>query len=119
MPQSISSYIPQFISEEEATRLRGGALVAWSAATGVALLFIGAIVLAPWARAHGHVLLAEVIYSGFSAACHQMPERSFHAAGFPLAVCARCTGLYVGVAACVLLYPLARELTRRDAPARI
>jgi hypothetical protein len=28
--------------------------------------------------------------------CHQRPERSFHACGVPVPVCARCQGLYFG-----------------------
>ena len=47
---------------------------------------------------------AELLRWPFSLACHQLPERSFHWLGSPLAVCQRCTGLYVGfalgVAAC-------------------
>ncbi len=31
--------------------------------------------------------------------CHQRPERSFHMAGVPLPVCARCTGLYLSALA--------------------
>jgi uncharacterized membrane protein len=59
-----------------------------------------------------------VAYGSFGTVCHQIPERSFHLEGFPLAVCARCFGLYVGAAAGVLFYPLARGLARRDAPGR-
>lgn len=98
--------------------MRGRALWAWALAASVALALLGLILLAPWARAHGHPFLGAVAYGGFSAACHQMPERSFHFEGFPLAVCARCFGLYVGGAAGVLFYPLARGLARRDAPRR-
>lgn len=31
-----------------------------------------------------------------SAVCHQFPEHSYHLAGVPLPLCARCTGLYLG-----------------------
>ncbi|MBF8247939.1 MAG: Protein of unknown function DUF2085, transmembrane [Bacteroidetes bacterium] len=35
-------------------------------------------------------------YEAFSKICHQMDERSFHLAGFKLAVCARCSAIYFG-----------------------
>ena len=78
----------------------------------------GLIVLAPWARAHRHEALGAAIYTGFAAACHQMPERAFYAWGLPMAVCARCFGLYVGAAAGAACYPLLRKLARREASAR-
>jgi uncharacterized membrane protein len=37
-------------------------------------------------------------YSAGAIVCHQLPERSFVVAGRQLPVCARCTGLYLGVA---------------------
>ena len=51
--------------------------------------------------------------SGFAAlphwllhtVCHQQPERSFHWLGVPLAACHRCTGLYMGFALGVVLWP--------------
>ena len=43
------------------------------------------------------------IYLLFSAVCHQQPERALWVAGGPLAVCARCCGIYVGLALGLLL----------------
>jgi uncharacterized membrane protein len=37
-----------------------------------------------------------VVYFLFSYVCHQQPERSLWLAGAPLAVCARCAGIYFG-----------------------
>ena len=116
MPADISEYGPQFGAG--AAGWRRAALGGWAWAAAAVLAVLGLSGLAPWAGAHGHEALAAAVYKGFSAACHQMPERSFHLWGLPLAVCARCAGLYVGAAAGVLLYPLARDLSRRDAPAR-
>jgi uncharacterized membrane protein len=31
------------------------------------------------------------------AVCHQIPDRTFHADGTPLPLCARCTGIYLGI----------------------
>ena len=119
MPLPVSEYVPQLLSPAESARVRGGAMWAWALTAAFVLGVLGLIVLAPWARANGHPFLGAVVYNGFSATCHQIPERSFHFEGFPLAVCARCFGLYVGGAAGVLLYPLARGLVRRDAPGRM
>ncbi len=121
MPALIHEYVSQFVAVEEATgQQRRAAFVAWGVATCVALCFVGVVLLAPWLRAGGHVFLSGVIYRGFSVACHQMPERSFHLLGFPLAVCARCFGLYVGALAGVAVYPLlARNVARSEQPARV
>ena len=69
-------------------------------------------------RAGGWPLLSWVLYRSFGVVCHQLPERAFHVAGHPLAVCARCWGLYLGALAGLLAYPLARSLARTDAPWR-
>lgn len=118
MRASVNEYVPQFVSEEAAARLRRGAWLAWGALAALTLALVGVVVAAPVLRAEGWVAASQVVYVGFQAVCHQMPERSFHVGEFPLAVCARCTGLYAGGAAGVLLYPLARSLKRTDAPAR-
>lgn len=41
---------------------------------------------------------AAVIYAAGSFICHQIPERSFHIESSQLPVCARCFGIYGGVA---------------------
>lgn len=45
--------------------------------------------------------------------CHQIPERSFHWLGVPLAACHRCTGLYVGFTLGVALWPHLRGMAAR------
>jgi uncharacterized membrane protein len=118
MPEAISEYIPQLTHDEVWARHVRRAWAAWALALSVAGFFVGAIVAAPLLLARGLPLAAGVIYQGFHAACHQMPERSFHLSGFPLAVCARCLGLYVGLLAGITFYPLARRVWRRDLPGR-
>ena len=113
MPAHISAYVPQFSA---ATRRR--ALAAWAACAAAAALVVGLTLLAPLALASGWGVAAEVLYRSFAVACHQMPERAFQLAGHPLAVCARCLGLYGGVLAGLLLYPLTRPLARTGAPWR-
>jgi uncharacterized membrane protein len=90
----------------------------WAITATLVLGFVSLVMVAPVARAHGHTLSAFFIYEMFGRVCHQIPERSFQLAGHPLAVCARCTGIYFGFAGVVLAYPLVRSLNRSDAPAR-
>ncbi|HEV7374882.1 MAG TPA: DUF2085 domain-containing protein [Pyrinomonadaceae bacterium] len=94
-------------------------VIMWAIVATLVLLFVSLIVVAPLALAHGRGSNALVIYKSFSRFCHQIPERSFYIDGHPFAVCARCTGIYFGFAAGVLLYPLVRSLKRSDAPARL
>jgi uncharacterized membrane protein len=92
--------------------------IVWSMMSTLTLLFVGLIVVAPVALAHGYNSSAFLLYEMFSHACHQIPERSFYIDGHPFAVCARCTGIYFGFAAGVLFYPLARSLRRGNASPR-
>ncbi len=46
-------------------------------------------------------VIAAPLYAIGSLICHQIPERSFHLAGAQLPVCARCIGIYAGVAVSV------------------
>ena len=50
------------------------------------------------------ILTPAVVFPIGHFICHQKPERSFFLGGLQMAVCARCTGLYVGAA---LAMPLA------------
>jgi uncharacterized membrane protein len=52
--------------------------------------------------------IAAVAYAIGSLICHQRPERSFHIDAFQLPVCARCIGIYAGVAAGALVGALLR-----------
>ncbi|HZP47560.1 MAG TPA: DUF2085 domain-containing protein [Vicinamibacterales bacterium] len=76
-----------------------------AAPTWVALIALGPV-LATRVHAAGpaHAAALAVYFVG-SLVCHQKPERSFHAWGAQLPVCARCTGIYVGAAASVLAAP--------------
>ena len=51
-------------------------------------------------------VLAAVVYAAGGIVCHQMPDRSFHWHGAQLAVCARCTGIYLGACSAVVLAPI-------------
>jgi len=88
----------------------------WLLSTAVVFAVVSLTVLAPLAAAAGYEELARSIYGGFSAFCHQIPERSYFIAGHKLAICARCTGLYPGFAFTLLAYPLLRPLRSTDWP---
>jgi uncharacterized membrane protein len=82
-----------------------------------ALAWFGLVVLAPDLPP----ALAAVVYGIGGVVCHQRPERSFHWHGAQLAVCARCTGLYLGACAMAIVAPLPPSLYARwfAPPARI
>ena len=56
---------------------------------------------------------ADVVRGLFHTVCHQNPARSFHLLGEPIGVCHRCTGLYLGFAAGVLVWPWLPRLAAR------
>ncbi|MGH9603874.1 MAG: DUF2085 domain-containing protein [Terriglobales bacterium] len=59
----------------------------------------GAALSAPLLGAFGYTLSAFAIVQFFSVVCHQDAARSFWIAGAPVAVCARCLGIYLGAVA--------------------
>jgi uncharacterized membrane protein len=72
-------------------------LLLWSAA------LLAAIAAAPLAAAAARPE-GWFLYQVFEPFCHQYAERSWHLQGYPLAVCARCAGVYAGL----FLAPLLR-----------
>lgn len=63
----------------------------------VATIWTTLLVTAPWvADVTGE--LGGVLYAIGGLVCHQRPERSFHLGMAQLPVCARCLGVYAGVA---------------------
>ena len=70
-------------------------------------LWIGLIFSAPYLQNQSSPL-GRWIYPIFAPTCHQAPSRCFHLWGHPLAVCARCLGIYFGFLGGTLLYPLIR-----------
>ena len=106
-----TQYIPQSVANRRP-------LFMWAIVVLVAGVFLMLIVGAPLARANGFGFLSLPIYEAFRHVCHQAPERSFFIAGHQFAVCARCTGLYVGFAVAVITYPLLTSLQRTEPPER-
>jgi uncharacterized membrane protein len=107
---------PPELAGEDA--LRSQVRIAYAALLFVSLAWLTTIVAAPALMARGHVLSAMVIYRSLSGICHQIPERSFYLRGFPLAVCSRCTGIYVGFVIGLMFYPFVRSLHPQRMPSR-
>ena len=63
-------------------------------ASFIAGLALGVIALFLLAEPHDALVKADLI--GF-ATCHRIPERSLHVDGHQLPLCARCTGIYLGM----------------------
>lgn len=68
---------------------------------GVVVL-LGAALLPPFLPVGWRAVLME----GFSSLCHQIPGRSPHLRGVPLAICDRCLGIYGGLLLGVLGVPV-------------
>lgn len=70
----------------------------------VALVAIAAIVAAPLLAGQGRVE-SLVLYKAFAPFCHQQADRCWTLAGYPLAVCVRCFGVWIGFLAGGLFRP--------------
>ncbi len=55
------------------------------------------VACAPVLTAASQPLASGLLYLFFAPLCHQLPERCFSLLGFPLAVCQRCFGIYLGL----------------------
>ncbi len=85
------------------------ALLLWSTA------LLAAIVAAPLAASSARPE-AWFLYQAFAPFCHQIPQRSWEIQGYPLAVCARCCGVYGGLFLAALLGLAASNLGGRHRP---
>ena len=102
MPISLNSYVPQYASQD----FRKRALLLWLVVVASALTVMGLTFAAPFCLARGYAFSSKIIYKAFSQVCHQIPQRSFYLKDHPVAVCARCLGVYAGFAMGALCYPL-------------
>ncbi|MHB2149718.1 DUF2085 domain-containing protein [Calditrichota bacterium LG25] len=83
------------------------------------LLLVGLLVLnllnalAPLLVGSSHALFQWIgtgIYFLLDPACHQQPERSFFIKGLPMALCVRCTFIYLGMAAGLVMIMVKKRL---------
>lgn len=69
-----------------------------------AVAWAASLAIGPYLVSSGEAPAASaLLYRAGAVVCHQRPDRSFHLAGLPLPVCARCTGLYASGAIAALL----------------
>lgn len=88
----------------------------YAATVAGTVLWLAAILLAPWLAGRGADGAARIVYAVFAPVCHQDPQRCFALGGHPLAVCGRCLGIYAGFAAGLALYPFVRGFSRLALP---
>jgi uncharacterized membrane protein len=75
------------------------------------LLWIGALYYAPYLRSQSSPF-SGFLYAVFSPTCHQIPSRCFHVFGNPVAVCARCLGIYTGFLLGTFIFPFTRDFSK-------
>lgn len=115
MPESAQNYI----SSELHNHFRKLAGKTWATTLSVASAWIMLIVAPPFLRTAGVESAAASIYTIFSYACHQLPERSFHIFEHQFAVCSRCFGVYFGLLAGIAVYPIWRSIDEIEPLPRI
>jgi uncharacterized membrane protein len=96
------------------------AVVAYLAVLAGALVWCGLIVAAPVLVNAGGTAAqwGAALYTFFHPLCHQLDGRSLHILGEPLAVCSRCSAIYAGFLAGVIVYPLFRPVRAPHPPSR-
>lgn len=83
-----------------------------------AALWLGGIVCPTIIAQMDMPSLATFIRDLYRPACHQMISRSLVWLGSPLAVCARCTGIYIGAFVGLIALGLMRRSAVRETPPR-
>ncbi len=79
------------------------------------IIWISATFLAPFLKSQSQTW-SEFIYAVFSPVCHQISKRSLFIFGFPLAVCTRCLGIYMGSLLGLVLYPIVQGFSSSMTP---
>jgi uncharacterized membrane protein len=76
----------------------------------IPIVILNASALCSWAIAHGASMQWRML---FRMMCHGKVERCLELFGVPMPICARCTGIYVGLLAGLALFPFMRWLRER------
>jgi uncharacterized membrane protein len=84
--------------------------------TFLVALWCAGIIAAPLLMHAGLHSSADITYSIFSRICHQNDVHSFHVGGEKFGVCIRCSAIYFGFLAGLLIMPLSGALKRIRIP---
>jgi uncharacterized membrane protein len=115
MPESIENYIPQTAENP----YRRQAVRVWAVTASIVFVWVLLIVAPPILSFTGLENIGSPIFKFFSYICHQIPSRSLHLDGGQLGVCSRCFGVYFGLFAGVLFYPMWRSIDEIEPLPRI
>ncbi len=106
MKQSIENYHPQVAVDKTRQRAR----LVWGVSGLIVFSWVLLILLAPVSEANNLTAVSNPLYKFFGYICHQIPSRSFHLENHSFAVCSRCFGVYFGLLASLIIYPLFRSI---------
>lgn len=84
-------------------------------AAGLGLALMGFYAVSDAAHLEHHALLNGADWLGYGI-CHRLPGHSLTIAGRQFPLCARCTGMYLGVALCLLAFLAMGRLRRTELP---
>ena len=115
MPEAIENYVPQIAVE----KLRRQAFFVWGVFAFLTAFWVFLIMIAPVAEANNLTSVSSKIYKFCSFICHQIPARSYFIENQPLAVCARCFGIYSGLLLGFILYPFLRPIEKIESFPRV
>lgn len=105
------------MSEEITSIYINGTARRWAAvgAAALGLALMGFYAVSDAAHLEQHALLDGADWLGYGI-CHRLPGHSLTIAGRPFPLCARCTGMYLGVVLSLLLFWLMGRLRRTELP---
>jgi uncharacterized membrane protein len=81
-----------------------------SVLAAIPTVMLSAAAICSWAVGHGASMRWRLL---FRMLCHGRVERCFELFGAPMPICARCTGIYLGLLGGLLLFPLIPLLRER------
>jgi uncharacterized membrane protein len=108
-----------YISLDLQKQFRTQAVRVWLMTSTIVFVWVAMIVAPPLLLSAGFLSVASPLYKFFGYICHQMPERSLDLLGHQMAVCSRCFGVYFGLFAGLLTYPLWRPIDEVEPISRI